>query len=124
MNDQWASRAITKNTNINLTAEAGVFSFFDSVQDMYYNLTFGNDSSNLPDSLSVTNFPPELNYYLVEKLRLLDSEIAFDDPQIKLLFGYDISNPQSLMQPVNLHYFYEKYKLGEIEDIIDRFSVY
>ena len=104
INDQWASRAITNNLKINLTAEAGLL---DSVFDLYSNLT-----GTVPDYFSLTDYPPELNYFLAETLHLLDDDISFDSAQISLLFDEDISNHQTLMNPVNLHFFYEKYKLG------------
>jgi hypothetical protein len=71
INDQWSSRAITKNTAINLTA-FGDEGMLNSVFDLYSNLV-----SSVPESFTLTKYPPELNYFLAETLKLLDDDIVF-----------------------------------------------
>lgn len=76
----------------------------------------------MPDSFAVPNYPPELNYYLAEILHMLDDDIEFSSDQIKLLFDQNMDNYQSLIQPINLHFFYEKYLQGNYDSIRKRFS--
>lgn len=111
-NDQWGGRFITKNKDIPLYFVDDQHPNVDTVFDLYKNA-----AGKIPDSFSLTSYPPELNYFLSEILHLSDVDCDLTPAQIKQLFDDDITQPTTLLNPSNLHFFFENYYQGKFESI-------
>lgn len=78
---------------------------------------YKNAANKIPDSFSLTRYPPELNYFLSEVLNMNDEDSAMTPAQIKQLFDDDITQPTTLLNPSNLHFFFENYQQGKFDSI-------
>ena len=60
-----------------------------STYDLY---SASTSKGEIPSSLSLPNYQPELNYYLQEVLKLMDDDIQFTQQQISILFDMNVNN--------------------------------
>jgi hypothetical protein len=111
-NDQWGGRYITKNKDIPLYFVDDQHPNIKTVFDLYKNV-----ANMIPDSFTLTRYPPELNYFLSEVLNLSDEDCDLTPAQIKQLFNDDITQPTTLLNPSNLHFFFENYHQGKFDSI-------
>lgn len=115
--DQWGGRLITGDPSIPLYR---VDAEHPSVQTVYD--TFKTAAKKIPDAFSLPDYAPELNYYLSVVLSLSDEECSFTTPEIGTLFSDDITSPTTLLNPVNLQFFFENYHQGKFYAINKRFK--
>ena len=81
------------------------------------------DVESIPEAFEVLNYPSELHYYFSKVLNLPAEETTLDLTNVQTLFSLNISDYQTLINPVNLNYFYEKFKVDDMDSIQKRFSV-
>ena len=70
--DQWTGRLITNNKNIPMYFLNEEHGLIKSVFDMYANF-----ATKIPESFSLTQYQPELNYYLVEVMKMSYEDAVF-----------------------------------------------
>ena len=110
--DQWGARLMTGNADIPIFVQEDTpILKVDSIYDLY-----NQDPSSyvMPNSFNLVPFPAELDYHM---------KTDFNFHQWRMLFA-DTSegNVQTLMNPVNLHNFFEHYKNGDFDAIRKHFS--
>ena len=80
---------------------------------------------NFPGNTSVILYPPELDYYLANVSNssyFKNGSNTMSENQYRMLFEEDNTSLRTLLSPINLHAFYEWYKLGDFVAIQKRFS--
>jgi hypothetical protein len=118
---QWGQRFVTKNPKILLFDDPTVPQL-ETIYDLYNE----EADSEFPNNFDVPyGFAPELNYFLEKNMSYDTSLASLDTATTKglLLKETGIKGQQTLMNPANLQFFYEKYKLGDFEAIKSRFRI-
>ena len=64
-----------------------------------------------------------MNYFFENVIIEPEEESTLDMPTTKSLFNMNTTSYQTLINPQNLNYFYEKFKSGDIASIQKKFSV-
>ena len=108
---------MTNNENIVLFELTDENKLLDSSYDLYNSDEL---SILIPNSFSLVNFYPEFDYFTNN---ILKKPSNFDQHQRTMLFNdATVGDVQTLMNPVNLHNFFEHYKLGDFDAIRKHFS--
>lgn len=106
-NDQWTSRYLTESPDVPLVElsrvhVASIQECFDSELD-----------AELPWSLNIPDFQPELNYHLEVVAKVSHEDATITTNQAKSLLKPDLdpmSKAQSLLNPDSMYFFYDKAK--------------
>ena len=114
--DQWSMRSMTEDDAVPLVPLAQVH--VDTIHDLFKSPI----DQEIPWSLTVPDYPPELNYHLQ-----VTNKVSFDDAKVTqgqalVLLSDAPGNAQSLLNPEGMYFFYDKVKRGELDAIRKRFS--
>lgn len=70
----------------------------------------------------MAGYQPELYYFMRYRLGFTEAETYIDSQNAKTIFSEDPASMQTLINPANLQFFFEKYKQGDLHTISSRFS--
>lgn len=86
---------------------------------MYNNV----EDQSIPSSFAlVAGYEPELYYFMRYRLNFTEKETEIQSENAGKIFDDDPTSMQTLLNPGNLQFFYEKYKQGDLHAISSRFS--
>jgi len=118
--DQWGMRAITNNPSSYMYFIDADHPVLTSIYDIYK----GASALSMPDSFTLANYAPELNWYVRDVLHLMNEDIELSPQLCRTLFAEDTTSVQTLLSPLNMYFFFDQYEnSGNLAAISKRFSV-